>query len=176
MITPTSFEDESADSSTPIEKDSFDVQFFVLLLCPASRIFELVDVTSSNKANNMSPHSTIDDVLSVVSSQCTDSRLSTKKYVGFVRPDDRMVFANADKKAFVSESEGLAFIGENDLLVAILENYTGHQIAKISRPILRNTKFREMVRRRSSKISDNWTEGVHNSSRDRLVGDKSRSA
>ena len=190
VITPTSSmdeRDENVDSSTLIGQDAFDVQFFVLLLCPESRIFELVDVTTSSnegdEANSISPHSTINDILSVVSNRCTDSRLSTKEYIGFVRPDDRMVFTSTDKKAFVSsESEGHDFIGENDLLVAILKNYTGHQIAKISRPICRNTKFREMVRRRSSKISDTSTEGVHNNSdtgddggRDRSFGDESKS-
>ena len=191
VITPTSSmdeRDESVDSSTLIGQDAFDVQFFVLLLCPESRIFELVDVTTSSnegdEANSISPHSTINDILSVVSNRCTDSRLSTKEYIGFVRPDDRMVFTSTDKKAFVSsdESEGRAFIGENDLLVAILKNYTGHQISRISRPICRNTKFREMVRRRSSKISDTSIEGVHNNSdtgdeggRDRSFGDESKS-
>jgi hypothetical protein len=192
VITPNSSmderEEESVDSSTRTGNDAFDVQFFVLLLCPESRIFELVDVTSSknegDRANSISPHSTIYDILSIISSICTDSRLSTKKYIGFVRPNDRMVFTNPDKNAFVSSSDSAdrTFIGENDLLVAILENYTGHQIAKISRPILRNTKFREMVRRRSSKFSDTGVEGVHNNidtggdeSRDRSFGDESKS-
>jgi len=168
------------------EDNIFDMQFFVLLLCPTYRIFELVDVASfpadeENCATIIAPQSTIDDVLNAVAGRCTDARLLTKKYVGFVRACDRTEFVDAKRKAFIKHRlsssfsspnfehdgehsggifEGIDFIRENDVLVGILEGYTGHQMAKISKPILRNSKFREMIRRRSRKFNASGPNGT----------------
>ena len=47
------------------------------------------------------------------------------------------------------------YVAEDDVLVAILSGFTGHQMAKISKPILRNSKFRDMVKRRSKNGNGN---------------------
>lgn len=201
VVTPTASEENADDGDVAVrlsasvqndaddshnEDNIFDMQFFVLLLCPTSRIFELVDVASfpadeKNCATIIAPQSTIDDVLNAVAGRCTDARLLMKKYVGFVRACDRTEFVDAKRKAFVKHRlssslsspnfehegehsggifEGIDFIRENDVLVGILEGYTGHQMAKISKPILRNSKFREMIRRRSRKFNASGPNGT----------------
>eukprot|EP00579_Thalassiosira_antarctica_P007632 CAMPEP_0201879182 /NCGR_PEP_ID=MMETSP0902-20130614/10131_1 /ASSEMBLY_ACC=CAM_ASM_000551 /TAXON_ID=420261 /ORGANISM="Thalassiosira antarctica, Strain CCMP982" /LENGTH=948 /DNA_ID=CAMNT_0048406955 /DNA_START=23 /DNA_END=2869 /DNA_ORIENTATION=- len=153
------------------------IQFFVLLLCPTSRIFELIEISAADDPNN---DSNINDVLSLIPQKCTDERLLQQRYVGFVRPADRVDFMELHAKAFgttsasvdqqqrhAQEQDGqkddsfgdentdcwpsLNTIHENDVLVAILDGYSGYQMSKISKPIIRNSKFREMIRRRSKK-------------------------
>jgi len=145
------------------DDDEGNIQFFILLLCPTSRIFELIEISAGDSSNNAS---TIRDVLELIPQKCTDERLLQKQYCGFVRPSDRSDFAEPDDRAFVpvwpSEAEyndqkkdqndrgpvPPNTIGEGDVLVAIIEGHSGREMSKISKPILRNSKFRDMIRRR----------------------------
>mmetsp|Transcript_2407 Transcript_2407/g.5207 ORF Transcript_2407/g.5207 Transcript_2407/m.5207 type:complete len:813 (-) Transcript_2407:126-2564(-) len=122
-------------------------QFFILLLCPKSRIFELIEITDSPKT------STISDILHRIPEKCTDDRLLEKNYIGFCRPSDRTEFMNPTAPAFQSGEEDDDWIAtdsirEDDVLVAILRGSTGYEMSKISKPILRNSKFKDMIRRR----------------------------
>ncbi len=173
--------------------DASLMQFFILLLCPTSRIFELLqindyyaDITSPPLIETTNSV-TIQDILSIaIPKHCTDERLMLQKYAGLVRAEDRREFVDLNAKAFFAKPSSSSssssdesgdilvdiktevptaekeyghrivvqphsshFIQRNDLLVAILEGYTGYQMAKISKPILRNSKFCEMIRRRS---------------------------
>ncbi|KAL7548523.1 hypothetical protein ACHAWF_011827, partial [Thalassiosira exigua] len=167
------------------------IQFFVLLLCPTSRIFELVEISASDGPDN---DATVGDVLGMIPEKCTDDRLLEKAYVGFVRPKDRAEFVDVGARAFGKqrdvEGEGDRddwalppdAIREDDVLVAILEGYSGHDTARIARPILRNSKFRDLIRRRSKKgnrrrasIRDDGSARSHKSSRSRKSGRSSRS-
>ena len=137
--------------------------FFVLLLCPTSRIFELVEVSGEvsgneggGKPSNYPAMSTVGDVLQAASAKCNDDRLSAMEFVGLVRPSDRAEFTSRDAEAFapikspVNERNGGEdeFIREDDVLVAVLESHTGSQMVRLSRAILKNERFRDMVRRR----------------------------
>jgi hypothetical protein len=144
------------------------MQFFILLLCPTSRIFELLEINDYTTTTTNATTSTIDETKSSVTTttiqdilrnaipkHCTDERLLLQNYIGLVRAEDKREFMELNAKAFFvpspsSSEEGgeHRFIQRNDLLVAILEGYTGYQMAKVSKPILRNTKFCEMIRRR----------------------------
>ena len=161
-----------ATTTTATTNDDDDVsavmQFFILLLCPTSRIFELLEIndyttTTTNatstidKTKSSVTTTTIQDILrNAIPKHCTDERLLLQNYIGLVRAEDKREFMELNAKAFFvpspsSSEEGgehHRFIQRNDLLVAILEGYTGYQMAKISKPILRNTKFCEMIRRR----------------------------
>jgi len=139
------------------KQDDECIEFFVLLLCPTSRIFELVEI------KNVKLNSTVQDIMDSIPQQCTDERLLSKSYTGFVRPTDRIEFMQMDAKAFEKQQlpqlkgeeednkklENSSTIQEDDVLVAILEGYTGYQMIKISKPILKNSKFRDMLSRRS---------------------------
>ncbi len=125
------------------------IYFFVLLLCPKSRIFEVIEVSDAPL------DSTVGDVLKLIPRNITDGRLLKKKYIGLCRPADRTEFIDLSSPAFLSQKERQGedntpfdFIHENDVLVAILKGSTCYQMSKISKPILRNPKFKEMVRRR----------------------------
>ena len=184
--------------------DASVMQFFILLLCPKSRIFELLQINDYYCADTTTlPHIettatvTIQDLLSIaIPKHCTDERLMLQKYVGLVRAEDRREFVDLNAKAFCAKSSFSSssssdesgdilvdiktdvptadneyeqrivvlphsshFIQRNDLLVAILEGYTGYQMAKISKPILRNSKFCEMIRRRSGGTKDGRSSG-----------------
>ena len=135
--------DSPPPSTTPAP-----ISFFVLLLDPKSRIFELIEIDDMEKS------STIQQVLDTIPTKCTDERLLNMKYIGLCRPSDRVEFTDLAAIAFPPDSylEPTAsenqYITESDVLVAILHDSTGFQMCKISKPILKNNKFRDMVRRR----------------------------
>lgn len=123
------------------------IQFFVLLLCPKSRIFELIEIADAPKS------STVGGVLERVTEKCTDERLLEMSYIGLCRPSDRTEFNDLNANAFQNkdqEDDWLSndCIHEDDVLVAVLKGSSGYQMSKISKPILRNSKFRDMIRRR----------------------------
>lgn len=122
------------------------IPFFILLLDPKSRIFELIEIDDADKS------STMKQILEYIPSKCTDERLLNTSYIGLCRPSDRVEFTDLSVSAFKSPIESCLAsnerIMENDVLVAILEDSTGFQMCKISKPILKNGKFREMIRRR----------------------------
>ena len=149
---------ESADNSNQVASSNnsncpstaYDnIHFFILLLCPNSRIFEVIEVSDAPL------ESTVGEVLKLIPQHVTDGRLLKKKYIGLCRPADRTEFIDLTLPAFLSKKERQGedctpfdFIHENDVLVAILKGSTCYQMSKISKPILRNPKFKEMIRRR----------------------------
>ncbi|KAL9183238.1 hypothetical protein ACHAXT_005025 [Thalassiosira profunda] len=125
------------------------VHFFALLLCPTSRIFELVELSAH-------PASTVADMIQRIPEECTDQRLRDREYVGFVRPKDRADFVCPDARAFghahgAEDVTAADAIREGDVLVAILEGRSGREMGRIAKPILKNAKFRDMVKRRGRK-------------------------
>lgn len=122
------------------------IPFFILLLDPKSRIFELVEIDNADKS------SSIQQVLDCIRTKCSDERLMNMNYIGLCRPSDRVEFINLSAPAFSSSAEcclgNSECIMENDVLVAILQDSTGFQMCKISKPILKNDKFRNMIRKR----------------------------
>eukprot|EP00956_Cyclotella_meneghiniana_P039308 scaffold169324_cov73-Cyclotella_meneghiniana.AAC.4 len=122
------------------------IPFFILLLDPKSRIFELVEIDNADKS------SSIQQVLDCIRTKCSDERLMNMNYIGLCRPSDRVEFTNLSAPAFSSSTEcclgNNECIMENDVLVAILQDSTGFQMCKISKPILKNDKFRNMIRKR----------------------------
>ena len=121
------------------------ISFFILLLDPKSRIFELIEIDNADNS------STVQQVLDLIPIKCTDDRLKDITYIGLCRPSDQVEFINLSANAFASTIETCPIntqcIIEDDVLVAILQNSTGFQMCKISKPILKNDKFREMIRR-----------------------------
>jgi len=168
------------------------IQFFILLLCPTSRIFELLEINNyfdDIDETITAPTITIQDILSnAIPKHCTDKRLLLQKYVGLVRAEDGTEFVELTAKAFLvhplsptssssssddeCEPHSQLFIQRNDLLVAILEGYTGYQMAKMAKPILRNSKFCDMIRRRSGIVSSSSGDsgGDNHASRGRSNG------
>ncbi len=124
-----------------------NIHFFILLLCPHSRIFEVIEVSDAPL------HFTVGDVLKLIPQHVTDERLLMKKYIGLCRPADRTEFLDLRSPAFSrEESQGedcipFDYIHESDVLVAMLKGTTCYEMSKISKPILRNPKFKEMIRR-----------------------------
>lgn len=122
------------------------IPFFVLLLDPKSRIFELVEIDDADKSY------TVKQVLECIPAKCTDERLLNMNYIGLCRPADRAEFTDLTALAFKPSIESCLAsnecIMENDVLVAILQDSTGFQMCKISKPILKNGKFRDMIRKR----------------------------
>jgi hypothetical protein len=129
------------NSPSPTSLSLGPIPFFILLLDPKSRIFELIEI------NDASPSSSIGDILKSIGEKCTDERLSEMYYVGLCRPSDRVEFLDLGAAAFPNTASSQQIL-ENDVLVAILEDSTGFQMTKISKPILKNAKFRDMIRRR----------------------------
>ena len=126
-----------------------NIHFFILLLCPHSRIFELIEVSDAPV------HSTVGDVLKLIPHHVTDERLLKEKFIGLCRPADRTEFIDLRLPAFLMTKEGQGedckpfdYIHENDVLVAILKGSTCYQMCKISKTIRKNPKFKEMIRRR----------------------------
>ena len=94
------------------------IQFFVLLLCPKSRIFELIEIADAPKS------STVGGVLERVTEKCTDERLLEMSYIGLCRPSDRTEFNDLNANAFQNkdqEDDWLSndCIHEDDVLVAV---------------------------------------------------------
>eukprot|EP00984_Skeletonema_dohrnii_P035949 scaffold36362_cov155-Skeletonema_dohrnii-CCMP3373.AAC.3 len=120
-----------------------------MLLCPSSRIFEVITVSDAPL------DSTVGDVLKLIPQHVTDGRLLKKDFIGLCRPADRTEFSDLTLPAFQSKKERQGedctpfnLIHESDVLVAILKGSTCYQMSKISKPILRHPKFKEMIRRR----------------------------
>mmetsp|Transcript_25998 Transcript_25998/g.52192 ORF Transcript_25998/g.52192 Transcript_25998/m.52192 type:complete len:936 (+) Transcript_25998:91-2898(+) len=139
----------SNDSTCTSTAADNNVHFFILLLCPSSRIFEVIQVSDAPL------DSTVGDVLKLIPHHITDGRLLKKKFIGLCRPADRTEFIDLTSPAFLSKKERQGedctpfdFIHQSDVLVAILKGSTCYQMSKISKPILRNPKFKEMIRRR----------------------------
>ncbi|KAL3764503.1 hypothetical protein ACHAWO_007020 [Cyclotella atomus] len=122
------------------------IPFFILLLDPKSRIFELIEIDDAEKS------CTVKQVLDLIPSKCTDERLLNMNYIGLCRPSDRAEFTDLSAAAFKATTESCLAsnecIMEDDVLVAILQDSNGFQMCKISKPILKNGKFRDMIRRR----------------------------
>ena len=151
------------------------VPFFVLLLCPSTRVFELLEVvaaapgagaaaSSSSSSSSSSLPATVGDVLRDLPRRCTDARLRRWRHVGLVRPRDGAEFSDPDARPFVAadddgptggfggdDGRAVAAIRRDDLLVATLDGHSGEQMRRISRPVRRNDKFRDMLRRRSDR-------------------------
>lgn len=143
----------SNNSSCMSTSTESNIHFFILLLCPQSRIFEVIEVSDAPL------HSTVGDVLKLIPQHITDERLLKKKYTGLCRPADRTEFIDLGSPAFLrNERQGedcipFDYIHESDVLVAILNGSTCYQMSKISKPILRNPKFKEMIRRRRRRTA-----------------------
>ena len=155
FVTCDSFNDSNCTNT-----DANSISFFVLLLCPLNRIFELVEISDAPL------HSTVGDILRHIPLHVTDERLLGKKYIGLCRPADRTEFIDLRLPAFHTinpQISGVAeededcipfdYIHESDVLVAILKGSTCYQMSKISKPILRNKKFKEMIRRRRRRFA-----------------------
>jgi hypothetical protein len=86
-----------------------------------------------------------------------------KNYVGLCRPADRTEFIDRRRPAFLARKPNRSeavdedndedcipfdYIHESDVLVAILKGSSCYQMSKVSKPILRHPKFKEMIRRR----------------------------
>lgn len=139
----------SSNSNCPSTSTYNNIHFFILLLCPNSRIFEVIELSDAPLDSN------VGDVLKLIPQHVTDGRLLKKKYIGLCRPADRTEFIDLALPAFLSKKDSQGedctpfdFIHENDVLVAILKGSTCYQMSKISKPILKNPKFKEMIRRR----------------------------
>ena len=155
FVTCDSFNDSNCTST-----DANSISFFVLLLCPQNRIFELVEISDAPL------HSTVGDILRHIPLHVTDERLLGKKYIGLCRPADRTEFIDLSLPAFHTKNPQISgdaeededcipfdYIHESDVLVAILKGSTCYQMSKISKPILRNKKFKEMIRRRRRRFA-----------------------
>jgi hypothetical protein len=155
FVTCDSFNDSNCTST-----DANSISFFVLLLCPQNRIFELVEISDAPL------HSTVGDILRHIPLHVTDERLLGKKYIGLCRPADRTEFIDLRLPAFHTKNPQMSgdaeededcipfdYIHESDVLVAILKGSTCYQMSKISKPILRNKKFKEMIRRRRRRFA-----------------------
>ncbi|KAL7451117.1 hypothetical protein ACHAWC_002967, partial [Mediolabrus comicus] len=155
FVTCDSFNDSNCTST-----DANSISFFVLLLCPQNRIFELVEISDAPL------HSTVGDILRHIPLHVTDERLLGKKYIGLCRPADRTEFIDLRLPAFHTKNPQISgdaeeeedcipfdYIHESDVLVAILKGSTCYQMSKISKPILRNKKFKEMIRRRRRRFA-----------------------
>ena len=149
-ISPTALTSSSNSSySTSTTTGKNNIHFFILLLCPHSRIFEVVEIWDAPR------EATVGDVLKLIPRHITEKRLLKKKYIGLCRPADRVEFIDLTVPAFLMKNDNQGedsapfdFIHESDVLVAILKGSTGYQMCKISKPILKNPKFKEMIRRR----------------------------
>lgn len=136
----------------PLARGSTPIPFFMLLLDPKSRIFELIEIDDAPLS------SSVGDILRLIPAKCTDARLLQMRYVGLCRPSDRVEFIDLRSPAFQKNENFLTDVArqeqqqqcilENDLLVAMLDGSSGFQMCKISKPILKNDKFRDMIRRR----------------------------
>ena len=133
-----------AKGSTP-SSDCGPTSFFVLLLCPTSRIFELVEVNGDGSGEGEKPSpsdsalSTVGDVLRAASANCTDDRLSSMEFVGLVRPKDRAEFTSMDAMAFASsESPAEDDCEEKKMsfkhFVALLLQFRGSNTATVKGP------------------------------------------
>ncbi|KAL7485449.1 hypothetical protein ACHAW6_011053 [Cyclotella cf. meneghiniana] len=136
----------------PLARGNTPIPFFMLLLDPKSRIFELIEIDDAPLS------SSVGDILRLIPAKCTDARLLQMRYVGLCRPSDRVEFIDLRSPAFQKIENFLTDVArqeqqqkcilENDLLVAMLDGSSGFQMCKISKPILKNDKFRDMIRRR----------------------------
>ena len=69
--------------------------FFILLLDPKSRIFELVEIYNADKS------SSIQQVLDCIRTKCSDERLMNMNYIWLCRPSDRVELGNVHDPVIV---------------------------------------------------------------------------
>ena len=127
--------DDGAPSSNPPEGIAIStakpIQVVLLLMDPASQRFELLQLEfDSNKA-------LVSDVLRQVQHSATEKALRDTTYAGV---------CDREGLEMIAVMKLSTFCKGNDVVIAIPNGMTGKDTAKLARPILFDTKVKEMVR------------------------------
>lgn len=119
------------DTSTASTSTSPPIQVVLLLMDPASRRFELLQLEfDSNKA-------LVSDVLHQIEQSATEQLLRDKKYAGV---------CDVEGVEMIQSMKLARFCEGNDVVMAMPKGMSGGETAILARPILGDPKVVEMVR------------------------------
>ena len=136
----------ASDSKLLRSKDPHAFKIFILLLQPKSKIFELIQLVYS------SANATLGDLISMIPENATEKALGSQKYVGLCRPNSGAVELKdmdmlASEHPLCNNPVKSAKITLGEILVAIPQDYSGEDVALLSKQILANPKIVKLLKR-----------------------------
>jgi hypothetical protein len=121
------------------------IKIFLLLLQPASKIFELIQLMYPAATT------TIGKILEMIPHNATEPALGGQTYEGLARPKtSRDEFR--DLEMIASDDKALVYAGirRGEVLIAIPEGYTSKQVVQLGKQILSNPRIKRLIDRASS--------------------------
>lgn len=122
--------------------DPSSYKIFLLLLQPAKKTFELIQLVYSPN------DTTVGDIIAMIPANATEPALGTQTYTGLCRPKlqqeiwDHELMASESRPGVVS-----AQITLGEILVAIPEGYSGADVSVLAKQILSNPKIVKLLKR-----------------------------
>jgi hypothetical protein len=131
-----------APAAPPRRESKNSCKIFLLLLQPASKIFELIQL--------MYPPSTttIGGILDLIPCNATEPSLGSQKYQGLTRPK-RNGDEFRDLSMLASSAENSAGISRGEILIAIPDGYSAKHVVLLGKQILANPRIQRLLERAS---------------------------
>jgi hypothetical protein len=169
----------SSSTSSKLRKyDPSSYKIFLLLLQPAKKTFELIQLVYSPN------DTTVGDIISMIPANATEPVLGNQTYTGLCRPKTQQEIVDHDLLASESRPGVVsAKITLGEILVAIPEGYTGSDVSVLAKQILSNPKIVKLLKRadplapkksRRSTGRSSRSSGRHSSHRRQVHRSKSK--